>query len=94
MSGPLSRVLPSSDTSEYEPLEHDELLGHTTDETRHGSEESNIEDISSSKQIFSWHDYTVFLILGVAMLWAWYVHKHHRRRPPAFTGVGFHEYYP
>jgi equilibrative nucleoside transporter 1/2/3 len=28
-----------------------------------------IEDVESPK--FSWTDYSVFLLLGVAMLWAW-----------------------
>jgi equilibrative nucleoside transporter 1/2/3 len=43
----------------YEPLEG-------------GSERPNgeqIEDTDNNK--FSWTDYSVFLLLGVAMLWAW-----------------------
>lgn len=50
-----------SDTPEqaYEPIEG-------------GSERPDgerIEDTESPK--FSWTDYSVFLLLGVAMLWAW-----------------------
>lgn len=44
----------------YEPLEG-------------GSERpdgEHIEDMEPQK--FSWPDYAVFLLLGVAMLWAWY----------------------
>jgi solute carrier family 29 (equilibrative nucleoside transporter), member 1/2/3 len=43
----------------YEPLEG-------------GSESPDGEQILSPKhQQFSWIDYSVFLLLGVAMLWAW-----------------------
>jgi equilibrative nucleoside transporter 1/2/3 len=57
----LRRAL-GNDTPEqnYEPLEG-------------GSERpdgEHIEDMESQK--FSWTDYSVFLLLGVAMLWAWY----------------------
>jgi equilibrative nucleoside transporter 1/2/3 len=37
-----------------------------------GSERLNGERIEASRvQAFSWTDYSVFLLLGVAMLWAW-----------------------
>ncbi len=42
----------------YEPLEG-------------GSERPDGERIESSEKAFSWTDYGVFLLLGVAMLWAW-----------------------
>ncbi|CBX97517.1 hypothetical protein IAQ61_007073 [Plenodomus lingam] len=42
----------------YEPLEG-------------GSERTNGEHISTEEQVFSWTDYSVFVLLGVAMLWAW-----------------------
>jgi len=43
----------------YEPLEG-------------GSERPDGERIEHSKQDdFSWIDYSVFVLLGVAMLWAW-----------------------
>ena len=43
----------------YEPLEG-------------GSERPDGERIEPSEdQVFSWTDYTIFLLLGVAMLWAW-----------------------
>ena len=48
----------SSDAS-YEPLEG-------------GSERPNGEHIEVDEQVFSWTDYSVFVLLGVAMLWAWY----------------------
>lgn len=70
----LSRVFPSSTDPEYEPVENDELLrgtdgtGNVPDGNVSREEE---EGLSSLKKPFSWHDYTVFLLLGVAMLWAW-----------------------
>lgn len=42
----------------YEPLEG-------------GSERPDGERIDAHDQAFSWTDYSVFLLLGVAMLWAW-----------------------
>lgn len=77
----LSRVFPSSGAnSEYEPVENDELLANAeTDTTQlHNSlleEERENEEDGALKKPFSWHDYTVFLFLGVSMLWAWYVCK-------------------
>lgn len=43
----------------YEPLEG-------------GSERPDGERIEASDNAFSWTVYGVFLLLGVAMLWAWY----------------------
>jgi equilibrative nucleoside transporter 1/2/3 len=42
----------------YEPLEG-------------GSERPDGEGIVAEDQAFSWTDYAVFTLLGVAMLWAW-----------------------
>lgn len=42
----------------YEPLEG-------------GSERPDGERIEAPEGAFSWTDYSVFLLLGVAMLWAW-----------------------
>ena len=42
----------------YEPLEG-------------GSERPDGERIEGSETAFSWPVYSVFLLLGVAMLWAW-----------------------
>ncbi|KAH7359664.1 nucleoside transporter-domain-containing protein [Pyrenochaeta sp. MPI-SDFR-AT-0127] len=42
----------------YEPLEG-------------GSERPDGERIDTEDQAFSWTDYSIFLLLGVAMLWAW-----------------------
>lgn len=70
----LSRVFPSSTDPEYEPVENDELLGGTdgTGNTQDGNTSTEEEDrLNSLKKPFLWHDYTVFLLLGVAMLWAW-----------------------
>lgn len=70
----LSRVFPSSTDPEYEPVENDELLGGTdgTGNTQDGTNSrAEDEESNSLKKPFSWHDYTVFLLLGVAMLWAW-----------------------
>jgi equilibrative nucleoside transporter 1/2/3 len=44
----------------YEPLEG-------------GSERPDGQRIEEANRgVFSWADYSVFLLLGVAMLWAWY----------------------
>ena len=70
----LSRVFPSSTDPEYEPVENDELLGGTdgTGNVPDGNaSREEDEGLNSLKKTFSWHDYTVFLLLGVAMLWAW-----------------------
>lgn len=50
-------------TPSYEPLEG-------------GSERLDGEHIDAEEQAFSWTDYAVFTLLGVAMLWAWYVLIH------------------
>ena len=50
---------------EYEPL-HD---GHLAVEDQ-GS--SYLEAESETEAIFSWMEYSVFTLIGVAMLWAWY----------------------
>ena len=42
----------------YEPLEG-------------GSEDADGEPIEGPDNAFSWTAYSVFLLLGVAMLWAW-----------------------
>ncbi len=55
----IRRLFAREDTQAYEPLEG-------------GSERPDGERIEPSKdQAFSWIDYTIFLLLGVAMLWAW-----------------------
>lgn len=39
-----------------------------------GSETPNGERIEhSGDQVFSWVDYSIFVLLGVSMLWAWSV---------------------
>lgn len=43
-----------------------------------GSERPDGEHIDAEEQAFSWTDYAVFTLLGVAMLWAWYAPKHSR----------------
>jgi solute carrier family 29 (equilibrative nucleoside transporter), member 1/2/3 len=50
--------------------------------------DDDADSISSDTQAdpdsppFSWIEYSIFLLLGVAMLWAWYV-----LRPPAVSHV-------
>jgi equilibrative nucleoside transporter 1/2/3 len=41
-----------------------------------GSERPDGEHIDAEEQAFSWTDYAVFTLLGVAMLWAWYALTH------------------
>ena len=52
------------------PYEHVE----TEDVPEDGIYEEEQDDISASveENEFSWLNYTIFLLLGVAMLWAWY----------------------
>lgn len=47
-----------SSAASYEPLEG-------------GSERPDGERIETEDQAFLWADYSIFLLLGVAMLWAW-----------------------
>ncbi|EED14941.1 Nucleoside transporter family [Talaromyces stipitatus ATCC 10500] len=88
----LSRVFPSTISPEYEPVENDELLGNAGDGTRHtpnATVSGEEEEVHALKKPFSWHDYTVFLLLGVAMLWAWnmflaaapYFHRRFQQSP-------------
>lgn len=53
---------------EYEPLADDSSL--TLEE-----EGETYEDQAP----FSWVEYAIFALIGVAMLWAWYVHDTHSR---------------
>ena len=48
------------DAEEYEPLTDDSA---TLEESTYEAQEENP---------FSWLEYWIFLIIGVAMLWAWY----------------------
>ena len=48
------------DAEEYEPLTDDSA---TLEESTYETQEENP---------FSWLEYSIFLIIGVAMLWAWY----------------------
>lgn len=55
------RKLFSQRAPAYEPLEG-------------GSVNADGERIDNyKKETFSWLEYSIFLLLGVAMLWAWYV---------------------
>lgn len=57
----IRELLQRRGTASYEPLEG-------------GSESPEGEPIEHPKQeTFSWIDYSVFLSLGIAMLWAWFV---------------------
>jgi len=67
----------------YEPLESD---ASTMDDdwvvrpvlfTRDDTPEPEVEqeqDKTEEAEPFSWFEYSIFLLLGVAMLWAWYGH--------------------
>jgi cytoskeletal protein RodZ len=60
----------------YEPLENDEVHNVNTYEDGDASVMVDGEEQQlPQKKIapFSWMAYSVFLLLGVAMLWAWYV---------------------
>lgn len=61
----LRRIFERDDSAaSYEPLEG-------------GSERPDGEHIDGEEQAFSWTDYAVFVLLGVAMLWAWYETSSH-----------------
>jgi len=50
---------------EYEPLHDGQLEG--------GDQASSyLEAESEAEAIFSWIEYSIFALIGVAMLWAWY----------------------
>lgn len=56
------------DSESYEPLLRDE--GRENGQSAgHSSEE--VLDNDSSRNPFAWTEYAVFLLLGVAILWAW-----------------------
>ncbi len=50
----------------YTPV-NDEVQDEDT-ESYNGSE----EDLAPDEKTFSWVEYGIFMLLGVAMLWAWY----------------------
>jgi equilibrative nucleoside transporter 1/2/3 len=51
----------------------DDTLEQSYEPLEGGSERPDGERIEDTgAQQFSWIDYSVFLLLGVAMLWAWY----------------------
>lgn len=52
----------------YEPLHNDE-----SNVGRGGDARVSAEGEERPKAPFSWMTYSVFVLLGVAMLWAWYV---------------------
>lgn len=49
----------------YEPIQDE---GHEDGESTVAESDDGIQE-----QPFSWIEYFIFLLLGVAMLWAWYV---------------------
>ena len=55
---------PAARDAEYEPLT-------ATDDDHAMLEDSTILE-PPSETPFSWIEYTIFVLLGVAMLWAWY----------------------
>lgn len=54
------------DEEEYEPLTDDSG-------TIEGSTSSFFEQEDDGETPFSWIEYLIFALIGVAMLWAWYV---------------------
>lgn len=54
---------------EYEPLRDEAQIGELDDDDVSISDGESIQPTSS----FSWLEYSIFLLLGIAMLWAWYV---------------------
>lgn len=58
----------------YEPL-----LAHDRDD-EHGTEYED-EGAAEEEFPFSWVEYSIFLLMGVAMLWAWSVKQPFPERP-------------
>ena len=56
----------------YKPVEDQDDLGQDHDPLMGGLEESTIT--IQEPRPFYWPYYAVFALLGVAMLWAWYVY--------------------
>lgn len=54
----------------YEPVEDDELLA---DPDREEDVQDTPQLDESPRRQFSWRDYAGFLLLGITMLWAWWV---------------------
>lgn len=48
---------------DYEPLQNDT--------ERDDDNEHDYVDVSADESPFSWVEYSIFLLLGIAMLWAW-----------------------
>lgn len=71
------RVTAGREEQLYEPLEADsstserELLRRADDEEEEAEYEQNGHSVLKEEEPFIWLDYLVFLLLGVAMLWAW-----------------------
>lgn len=59
--------------SEYEPLT-------ATDEPTHLADSTILEP--QEELPFSWVEYSIFILLGIAMLWAWYVGPLPNHHPP------------
>lgn len=57
----IHKALKRSSSASYEPLTSDLEDDHPK---------------PSSNQPFSWLEYSIFLFLGISMLWAWYESSH------------------
>lgn len=55
-------------TGEYDPL-----VSH---EDEDGERRGSVQSHGAAETPFYWLEYMVFLLLGIAMLWAWYVAIH------------------
>jgi hypothetical protein len=70
---------------EYEPLQDEARADEFDDDISI----SDAESIRATSR-FSWLEYSIFLLLGIAMLWAWYVSCFCRMTaPPDATIDGF-----
>lgn len=67
------RQSPPRQEPEYEPL-----TGSNEPSVLEGSTMLEEEE----EVPFSWMEYAIFVLLGMAMLWAWYVDHHHHIPPP------------
>ena len=64
-----------TDSGYSEPESSPLTLGEEDDNDQDGGEQISLKELPE----FSWPTYAVFWLLGVAMLWAWFVHPNLHR---------------
>ena len=87
------RALFNKDTEQnYEPLSAASTLDvdvlrpvlFTADPENDDAEQTKVDE----GEPFSWFEYSIFLLLGIAMLWAWFVPSPSINHTESNTGIG------